>query len=290
MATTKKTAQAEEIKKAEQVVNAEQTEQVAASDIAPAETVEETETTEAAKPTVDLSKVAGFKAVDEAGNELGIVTMQELQDTIASQVLEVVSQRMQANTLEQPAMLAANASTRAASDGFENQLTEQSDFQWVRTLASDGSSTRVNKDNFAQVVGELFPIVDENKNGFMSSNIYKTTSYSLQLRGRTVYRILELENERWIRKGFHIIIITETGAISEYINCTTIIDDGSIVCNTRRIREFVSIKILMKDQTVYIYTNWASGTNYAAFVDSFYRITDCGALDDSYREMPISDL
>ena len=139
-------------------------------------------------------------------------------------------------------------------------------------------------------MGGLIPIVDENKNGFMSSHIYKTTSYSLQLEGETVYRILELENEIWTRKGFHIIIITESGAISEYINCTTIIDDGSIVCNTKRIREIVSIKILMKDQTVYIYTNWKSGTNYAAFVDSFYRITDCGALDDSYREMPISGL
>lgn len=160
MATTKKTAQEEEIKKAEQVVNAEQVEQaentVAASEIAPAETAEE-EKVETPSASVDLSKAAGFKAVDAEGNELGIVTMQELQDTIASQVLEVISQRMQASTLEQPAMLAANASTRAASDAFENQLTEQSDFQWVRTLASDGSSTRVNKDNFAQVVGGLLP-------------------------------------------------------------------------------------------------------------------------------------
>ena len=156
METKAKTAiEAEEIKKVESTESAasvvDNTEATETAE-APAETVETTVETSAS--AVDLTKVAGFKAVDSDGNELGIVTMQELQDSIASQVLNVVSQRMQASTLEEPAMLAANASTRAASDAFENQLTEQADFQWVRTLASDGSSTRVSKDNLATVVGE----------------------------------------------------------------------------------------------------------------------------------------
>lgn len=134
------------------------------------------------------------------------------------------------------------------------------------------------------------PIANETKNGFLSKNLFNSVSRSQYISGNIVYRIIDLSNTKWTRKGFHIMIMSESGAVSEYINCSTIIEDGSIKCSTKRAMIGPNIKILKKEESIYIYTDWSEGTNCAAFIDSCSAIKECGALDDSYEEIPISDL
>lgn len=142
----------------------------------------------------------------------------------------------------------------------------------------------------AGTVGELLPVANETKNGFLSKELFKSVSRSQYVHGKTVYRILNLSNTRWTRYGFRLMIMSESGSISEYVNCSTIIDDGSVTCTTKRIIAGPGIKILKKDKEIYFHTEWISGTNYAAFIDSYFPIKDCGVLDGSYEEIPISDL
>ena len=119
----------------------------------------------------DISRAAGFKAVDNEGNELGIVSVQELKDAISTQVLETLSLRQQAATLEEPALLAADASARAANDTYENQLPEQTDLKWARALDASGNPILISKESLAAVVGGLIGITKETVIVSKNSNI-----------------------------------------------------------------------------------------------------------------------
>lgn len=112
--------------------------------------------------TIDMSQVAGFKAVDAEGNELGVVSMSELTASISEQVLQTIAMRNQANTLEQPALMSTLAT---GNDAYENELQQVSDANWVRALLADGTPVLWNKSDLASVVGGLIGTASYDKNG-----------------------------------------------------------------------------------------------------------------------------
>ena len=77
----------------------------------------------------------------------------------------------------------------------------------------------------------------------------------MTLTGKTVYKILDLTGTTWTRRGFHILIITEAGSISEYINCSMINNEKNIVSKTIRLKSGPNIKVLKKDESIFIYTD-----------------------------------
>lgn len=107
--------------------------------------------------TIDLTQVSGLRAVDAEGNDLGPVSLQDLTDSITTKVLQTLSMRQQATTLEEPALLSASAQA-AGSDTFENQLPQQSDLKWARALDASGNSILISKEDLAGVVGGLLGI------------------------------------------------------------------------------------------------------------------------------------
>ena len=105
--------------------------------------------------TIDLTQVSGLRAVDAEGNDLGPVSLQDLTDSITIQVLQTISMRQQAATLEEPALLSASAQS-AGSDTYENQLPEQTDLKWARALDASGNPILISKESLA--VGGLLKI------------------------------------------------------------------------------------------------------------------------------------
>lgn len=105
--------------------------------------------------TIDMSQVAGFKAVDAEGNELGVVSMNELTESISKQVLQTIAMRNQATTLEQPALMSAASTLAAGNDAYENELPEQTDLKWARALDASGNPILISKESLASVVGGL---------------------------------------------------------------------------------------------------------------------------------------
>ena len=102
-----------------------------------------------------MSQVAGFKAVDAEGNELGVVSMNELTESISEQVLQKISMRNQATTLEQPVLMSAASTLAAGNDAYENELSEQTDLKWARALDASGNPILISKESLASVVGGL---------------------------------------------------------------------------------------------------------------------------------------
>lgn len=107
--------------------------------------------------TIDMSQVAGIKAVDAEGNELGVVSMNELTESISEQVLQTIAMRNQATTLEQPALMSAASTLAAGNDAYENELPEQTDLKWARALDASGNPILISKESLASVVGGLLP-------------------------------------------------------------------------------------------------------------------------------------
>ena len=104
-----------------------------------------------------MSQVAGIKAVDAEGNELGVVSMNELTESISEQVLQTIAMRNQATTLEQPALMSAASTLAAGNDAYENELPEQTDLKWARALDASGNPILISKESLASVVGGLLP-------------------------------------------------------------------------------------------------------------------------------------
>lgn len=110
--------------------------------------------------TIDLTKVAGFKAVDAEGNDMGIVSLSEMTNMVKESIIQEAVAMQSVSTL-------AGTSTRAATDTYEDRLPTSDTFSYVRTLDSSGNPKRTSSNAFASVVGGLlkfnFP-----KNGTIS--------------------------------------------------------------------------------------------------------------------------
>lgn len=98
--------------------------------------------------TVDLTKVAGFKAVDAEGNDMGVVTLSEMTNMVKESIIQEAVAMQSVSTL-------AETSTLAATDTYEDKLDISDTFSYVRTLDSSGNPKRTSSSAFATVVGGL---------------------------------------------------------------------------------------------------------------------------------------
>ena len=98
--------------------------------------------------TIDLTKVAGFKAVDAEGNDMGIVSLSEMTNMVKESIIQEAVAMQSVSTL-------AETSTRAATDTYEDRLPTSDTFSYVRTLDSSGNPKRTSQNALATVVGGL---------------------------------------------------------------------------------------------------------------------------------------
>lgn len=108
--------------------------------------------------TIDLTKVAGFKAVDAEGNDMGIVSLSEMTNMVKESIIQEAVAMQSVSTL-------AETSTLAATDTYEDRLQTSDTFSHVRTLDANGNPRRTSSQAFATVVGGLIGIVTPEKNG-----------------------------------------------------------------------------------------------------------------------------
>lgn len=141
---------------------------------------------------IDMSQVAGFKAVDAEGNELGVVSMNELTESISEQVLQTIAMRNQATTLEHPALMSAASTLAAGNDAYENELTEQTDLKWARALDASGNPILISKESLASVVGGLMK--DKGLYPYMNRGEYKGNILDISKSGYYMYST-PLENK-----------------------------------------------------------------------------------------------
>ena len=118
--------------------------------------------------TIDLNKVAGFQALDNEGNVLGIVSMEQLTDTVAMRIAESLSggDRMLLPAAEPMAVTAA----ATGSDKMETALGETTDPAYVRVIDKSGNSAKQGISSLASVVGELIGRVGKNQLGLIDKS------------------------------------------------------------------------------------------------------------------------
>lgn len=114
--------------------------------------------------TIDLTKVAGFKAVDAEGNDMGIVSISEMTNMVKESIIQEAVAMQSVSTL-------AETSTLAATDTYEDRLPTSDTFSYVRTLDSSGNPKRTSQNALATVVGGLLPDATFNMSGLMPSRM-----------------------------------------------------------------------------------------------------------------------
>ena len=96
----------------------------------------------------ELKNVAGFKAVDAEGNELGVVSL--------SDIVSAVKQELQPSGVARASVSAlSEVSAQAATDTYEDQLPQKTDATWIRGLDASGNPILISKQSLASVLEEL---------------------------------------------------------------------------------------------------------------------------------------
>ena len=129
--------------------------------------------------TIDLTKVAGFKAVDAEGNDMGIVSLSEMTNMVKESIIQEAVAMQSVSTL-------AETSTLAATDTYEDKLDISDTFSYVRTLDSSGNPKRTSQNALATVVGGLIGPATNEKNGLAPKGL---TPYEYNKPGKMVMKL-----------------------------------------------------------------------------------------------------
>ena len=105
-----------------------------------------------------MNSVAGFKAVDAEGKELGIMSLADITAAVKESIMQDAAMARSVATLSE-------ASTLAATDTYEDRLTQKTDLTWARGLDSNGNPILISKESLASVMGGLIGLATEKKRG-----------------------------------------------------------------------------------------------------------------------------
>lgn len=119
----------------------------------------------------ELKNVAGFKAVDAEGNELGVVSL--------SDIVSAVKQELQPSGVARASVAAlSEVSAQAATDTYEDQLPQKTDVTWIRGLDESGNPILISKQSLVSVAEGLIGVAKLNKKGLLDSNILSSLIYA----------------------------------------------------------------------------------------------------------------
>ena len=102
--------------------------------------------------TIDMTQVAGLQTVDAEGNVIGTLSVDDLTELVANNLVKSTQNQIAA---ARSVSTMSEASTLAASDDYENTLPIDANPASVRTLDSEGNPRQTGISAFAQVVGGL---------------------------------------------------------------------------------------------------------------------------------------
>lgn len=99
-----------------------------------------------------MTQVAGLQTVDAEGNVIGTLSVDDLTELVANNLVKSTQNQIAA---ARSVSTMSEASTLAASDDYENTLPIDANPASVRTLDADGNPKQTPSSAFAQVVGGL---------------------------------------------------------------------------------------------------------------------------------------
>lgn len=102
--------------------------------------------------TIDITQVAGLQAVDAEGHVVGTLSVDDLTNLVANNLVKSTHNQIAA---ARSVSTMSEASTLAASDDYENTLPIDANPASVRTLDADGNPKQTGISALAQVVGGL---------------------------------------------------------------------------------------------------------------------------------------
>lgn len=166
-----------------------------------------------------MNSVAGFKAVDAEGNELGIMSMADITAAVKESIMQDAAMARSVATLSE-------ASTLAASDTYEDKLPQQTDLKWARGLDANGNPILISKESLASVVGGLLPVANENNNGlaikgsFIKITRNITDTYTLEVNGFVLMRNRSdtTTYTLYFASGNKLTKLTESGGINQNLS------------------------------------------------------------------------
>lgn len=124
-----------------------------------------------------MKQVAGIQAVNAEGNVIGTLSVDDLTELVAANIVQSTKKEL---VSAQSAVL-AETSTLAATDEYEDQLALDTNPAYVRSLDTNGNPKRTAIASLASVVGGLLGVVSQSSNGLATGNLYKAAGVSISV-------------------------------------------------------------------------------------------------------------
>lgn len=217
--------------------------------------------------TIDMTQVAGLQAVNEEGQVIGTLSVDDLTELVATKIVqEAKNEAVSARS----ASVMSEASTLAATDEYEDQLELDTNPAYVRSLDSDGNPKRTATTSLATVVGGLIGTATSNKDGLLSKNKFLFLGRN-ELIGQNY--TISIKN---INRGSDIEIIIANGPSwsTEKPNIILLhssFDSGNPNITVWKIMEgldYSKIKIYKRGQDIYIPNIYQYSTRFSIKVIS----------------------
>lgn len=202
--------------------------------------------------TIDMTKVAGLQAVDTEGKVIGTLSVDDLTELVAANLVQSTKNEV---VQSRSASLMSEASTLAATDEYENQLPQDANPAFVRTLDSSGNPKQTAIASLASVVGGLIGF-----NSKTSTKIITTSNYEL-------YKLFTTTSN-WVRE-IACIKINESGtAYGLTIAYYSMQGTPSINVEWGSNGKRSAIKFYCKGYDVFVIFNYDQGSPQKAIIQS----------------------
>ncbi|MCF2592887.1 hypothetical protein I6E11_03520 [Bacteroides caecigallinarum] len=152
--------------------------------------------------TLDMTQVVGLQAVDAEGNVIGTLSVNDLTELVAKNLVESTQNQVVA---ARSVSTLSEASTLAASDDYENTLPIDANPASVRTLDADGNPKQTAISSLAQVVGGLIT----NTNFVYASSSDTAVLYKLNIKSWDKNLIFEVVGEGNSNKADIFLVMSQ---------------------------------------------------------------------------------
>lgn len=115
--------------------------------------------------TIDMTQVAGLQAVDAEGNVIGTLSVDDLTNLVANNLVKSTQNQI---AVARSVSTMSEASTLAASDEYENNLPIDANPASVRTLDSEGNPKQTAISALAQVCRRTYQSITSHTRYFSS--------------------------------------------------------------------------------------------------------------------------
>ena len=168
----------------------------------------------------------------------------------------------------------------------ESALPQKKEINYVRALDKEGNPILINKEDLAQVVGELIGTTTIEKAGLLSPDLFKVYPHFVNAYD-SVYKIADNVTD-WYRAPIAVLCNDSADTCMDFLSFIYIPDTGLAASLKRILKKPLQVKYYIKGRDLFVSFTFNNELPNHAYILSPYGVQLVGTpdiIDDSFTEI-----